>query len=328
MGENGRKNFSEEEFYSHYYQKALSIGKYFCHTTELAQEIAQLTSIKLFLWKDKVQKPDQWVYQVARNYAFQLLKTYEKEGSFQETLQHVVKAEKYPNLMDMPKLEAVLSDVPASFLSDTEKEIAKDYFVKGLKLGQLVKNYAISEKSINEKIYHIKQEIILFLRFGTEFKMIPKIAGTHLNSNIMYFLRKLKNSLETQNFSILSGYIDNSVDLNKLVRAEKLVSIINYELRYNAPGTYRLLTAFLTDKKFPYAIAFTIKLTDYKKIRIISEPTLTERVVKFSPKDMTDETKLINARKIDGSQVLSRDEALKLISKIKTTEIEVKSPKE
>ena len=328
MGENGQKNFSEEQFYDHYYQKALSIGKYFCHTNELAQEIAQLTSIKLFLWKDKVQKPEQWIYQVARNYAFQLLKSNKIEGDLKKKLQLTVQEENYPDLLEMPKLKAVLDDVPDSFLTETEKDIAKDYFVKGIQLEQLLEKYSISYESINEKIYHIKQEIILFLRFGTVFKMIPKIAGTHLNSNIMYFIRKLKHSLETQNFSELSGYLDGSIELDKLSQVEKLEKIINYELRYREPGIYRLICTFLADRKFPYNIAFTIKLTDYKKIRIISEPGLTTKVLKISPESLTEEVKLMNAKKIDGSQVLTLAEVQELEKKIKTTEYKLKYNKD
>ena len=328
MGENGQKNFSEEQFYDHYYQKALSIGKYFCHTNELAQEIAQLTSIKLFLWKDKVQKPEQWIYQVARNYAYQLMKKNKTEKEFQNILQNIFQSDAYPELIEMPQLEFVISKIPSSFLSDNEKLIAVDYFINKFTTDQLIKKHDLTEDNVNENIYHIKQEIILFLRFGTDFKMIPKIAGTHLNSNIMYFIRKLKHSLETQNFSELSGYLDSSIVLDKLTQVEKLEKIINYELRYREPGIYRLICTFLTDRKFPYNIAFTIKLTDYKKIRIISEPRITTKVVKISPESLTDDVKLMNARKIDGSQVLSIDEVRELEKKLKTTEYKLKYNKD
>jgi len=328
MGENGQKKNSEEQFYNHYYQKALSIGQYFCHTNELAQEIAQLTSIKLFLWKDKVQKPDQWIYQVARNYAYQLMKKNKTEKEFQYLLQKIIQSDAYPELIEMPQLEFVISKIPSSFLSDNEKLIAVDYFINKFTTDQLIKKHDLTEDNVNENIYHIKQEIILFLRFGTDFKMIPKIAGTHLNSNIMYFIRKLKHSLETQNFSELSGYLDSSIVLDKLTQVEKLEKIINYELRYREPGIYRLICTFLTDRKFPYNIAFTIKLTDYKKIRIISEPRITTKVVKISPESLTDDVKLMNARKIDGSQVLSIDEVRELEKKLKTTEYKLKYNKD
>lgn len=318
MGENGKINFSEEQFYDHYYQKALSIGRYLCHTNELAQEIAQLTSIKLFLWKDRVQKPDQWIYQVARNYAYQLMKNNKSERDFHKALSRIIQSNSLPELIKIPHLETAISDIPASFLSEEEKLIAVDHFVHELGREQLITKYELSEDSLNEKIYHIKQEIILFLRFGTDFKVIPKIAGTHLNSNIMYFIRKLKHSLESQEFSELMRYIDTTIELVKLVKVEKLKKIINYELHYKEPGIYRLICTFLTEKNFPYILAFTIQLTDYKKIKIISEPTLTTKVLKISPDSITDEVKLAHARKIDGSQILSLEEVKNMEKKLKT----------
>jgi hypothetical protein len=54
MGNYAEKNIFEEKYYGQYFQKALSIGNYYCRDFDLAQEVAQLTIIKLYLWGDQV----------------------------------------------------------------------------------------------------------------------------------------------------------------------------------------------------------------------------------------------------------------------------------
>ena len=212
MSKNRQENLVEEDFYTHYFQKALSIGEYFCHKPDYAQEIAQLTTIKLFLWKDKIEKPDKWVYQVARNYSLQLLQKVKANNEFINFCGQNEAEASFPELIEHPDLENVLNEIQEEFIKTGDIQLARDYFINEQEIDDLIGRYSLSQAKLSEKLYNIRQEIILYLKFNSGFKVVGKIPGTRLNRNIMNFIHKLKESLETHDFTEIIRFMEKPSD--------------------------------------------------------------------------------------------------------------------
>ncbi|MCF7920591.1 MAG: hypothetical protein K9N06_11825 [Candidatus Cloacimonetes bacterium] len=317
MGKTGKENPEEEIFFQHYFQKALVIGKYFCYQIDLAEEVAQLSVIKLYLWKDKIVNTDKWIYQVARNYSLQIIKKQKKSAELELHLKHKKEQEEYSDLAEHPDLNQIFNELPTEFLDKKDIELAMDFYCNGFDKQKLVEKYDLDLSKVSEKLYHIRQEIILFLKFTGEFMFIPQIAGTRLNRNIHNFIRKLKHCLETLDFSELIAYTDNIDEIENLKNARKLIKLLHYKLRYIENGKYRLIIFYLTDKKMPYIIIFDVELADWKKIRMISRPVLPTRIIRINQAmEVSDEIYL--KVKQEGDYLLNKEEAEKLINSMDT----------
>jgi hypothetical protein len=323
LSEAWQDKFSEDSFYSHYYQKALTIGEHFCHKSHIAQEIAQLTTIKLFLWKERVEKPDKWVYQVARNFSLQMLDRLKSDTEFLQLIGAVSEAENYPDLIDHPNLEKIISEIPPEIFCESDRELARDYYVQEKDAGYLAEIYNLSEDSIIPKLYNIRQEIILYIKFTGNFKIICKVPGTKLNRNIMYLIEKLKQSLETQDFREVGKYLDSDKHLDSLKTARIVHKVHSYELSFLNPGLYRLNAIYLLENNVPYVISIDIQLADWKRIRIVSDFKFCKKIVKISREEVDDNIRRLKLRKHNGELLLSKEEILEIIDKTKHTLIEI-----
>ena len=320
MGNFSKENSYEELNYQHYYQKALTIGKYFCHQIDLAEEVAQLTVIKLFLWKDKVECPDKWIYQVARNNSLQIINKQKKSAELILLLKRKQEQEQYSALVECPDLDKILHELPTEFLDTKDRELAIDFYCNGIDKSQLIEKYKLDDIKLSEKLYHIRQEVILYLKFTGDFTFIPKISGTRLNRNILNFIRKLKHCMETMDFTQLAPYADNIEELEKLKEAQKFVKLLNYELKHREKGKYSLFISYLTDKTFPFVIMFDIKLADWKKIRVISRLVVPKKVFRINQK-LDGNDILLTKRTQNGNNLLSKAEADKILNKLDTTDL-------
>ena len=314
---------AEENFYTHYYQKALSIGEYFCRKSDYAQEITQLTTIKLFLWRDKIEKPDKWVYRVARNYSLQLLKKIQTNTEFIDSIGQNETEASFPELIEHLDLDNVLHEIPLEFINTGDFALARDYFIRELEFNDLVERYSLSPVKLSEKLYNIRQEIILYLKFNSGFKIVGKIPGTRLNRNIMNFIHKLKESLEMRDFTEIIRYMDKPTNLEDLKKVKIVQKVLRYELHYLEPGIYRLHVIYLLEGNIPYTISLKIKLTNWKKIRVISELKLPSKVIKISHEDVDDYARMLLIKKYSGENLLNNDEICEVIKNSKATEIKI-----
>ena len=97
--------------------------------------------------------------------------------------------------------------------------------------------------------------------------------------------------------------------------------VLSYELHYLEPGIYKLHVIYLLEGNIPYTISLKIKLTNWKKIRIISEFKLPSKVLKISHEDVDDNARKLLIKKYSGENLLNDYEICEVLKKTRTTEI-------
>lgn len=312
MVKNLNKKTETEIFFENAYNKALNIGRYFCKDNDLAKEIAQLTTVKLYYKKDEVKSPDKWIYQVARNNALQILKKQQRNQELNREIELMKKNDNLPDVIEHPQLEKVILDLPSGFMNDIDKNIAFDYFCNDLKKSQISAKYDIDMSKINDKLYHLRQEIILYLKLEGDFFYIRNISGTRLNRNINNFIQRFTECLNKKDYSNLSHFTDNFKDFEVFNELPCIDKIKTFEIK-KKNNEYKLMIICLTAEEDPFVTFFTVTFKDFKKIDSISKPALPDKAYRVNSKDLGEFTSVLKLRKRNGQFYCTKKEIDEII---------------
>ena len=288
-------------------QNAFQVASHFLADDDSAQEIAQLTAIEYFLNEENM-KPEtlhNWVYTVAKNKSLNFIKANKKKINYDPKIMGRNIQDNIQSFEQEMEFSEILSQIPNNIVNLKDRDILRH----ALKRGVLVaaKDLNINVHSFRTKIYRIKQEIMLYHKIQNGMKCIDPIPGTKLHHNLMNCVKKIKASLETNDFSFLTEFELDDKSRNRLEQTS-IHQIVKYQLDILKNNLYEVFVFYFEPNSKINSIRFEIVVDRGSRLKIVTFPQLPKKIVKIKNKDIPIELQEKLKPGKDGLIPLSREE--------------------
>lgn len=276
--------------------KAKHIAIKYVKDIDVAEEIAQLSVIQLFLNYDKIdnEKINSWLFTVTRNLCMDF---YRKSSDNKEILVDPLELSKRCVYEEIEAPQDLDIDT-YSFLSATDKKILKKYYNENVALEKLAQDFKIKTNALKAKIYSLSNEIKLYHLINSDVKYFTPTPATKFTKNINRFISVMLKALNTNDLSLLKRYCKDAV-IHKNIDKIKIKSYDNCKIIVYGNNIYDLIIAYLDfeSKIRIFKIKFTI--TDSSHLQVIEMPIIPKEVLIIDKKFIDpkkSEKELLNRR--------------------------------
>ena len=290
---------------------AFKVASHYLNDEDNAKEIAQVTAIECFLNHEKIRQDTlhSWIFTVAKNKSLNLIKFQGRQTIIDPNILDKIKLnslQKEFNKTGFEDIEMLLERTPKSIISFKKRELLLQVINNNYKINKIASKLNINKNSLRIKIYRIHQEMLLYHRLLNGCKRLYPIPGTKLHHNIMNFIKKLKDRLDKNDFSIFKDYIINE-QTKKILKSISIGTHVNYQLDIIEENTYLLFVGYLDKKKTFKGFRLLLSASKYK-LCVRSLPESPKKIVKIEEKDLPESfVKTLKSGK-DGMPIYTREE--------------------
>ncbi|MFA7057334.1 MAG: sigma-70 family RNA polymerase sigma factor [Candidatus Cloacimonadales bacterium] len=261
--------------------KAKQIAMNYVKNEDKAEEIAQLSSIQLFLNYDKIDKAkiNSWLFTVTRNLC---LDYFRENKTNKELLVDSQELEKYVVFENQHPIEELNLDL-YSFISARDKAILKKYYYDNVPITKLAQSFKIKQPQLKHKIYLLENEIKLFHLFDCGEVYFKPVPATKLTKNLNRFISILVEALQTNDLHLMKRYFKDAI-VHSSIDKIKIKSYEASKIKVECKNDYLIVIGYLDfdDNIRVFNIRFTI--TDSGNIRVLEIPIIPEKVLLLDKK--------------------------------------------
>lgn len=261
--------------------KAKQIAMNYVKNEDKAEEIAQLSSIQLFLNYDKIDKAkiNSWLFTVTRN----LCMNYFRDNKIdQELLVDSQELEKYVAFENQHPVEELNLDL-YTFISARDKAILKKYYYDNVPIAKLAQSFKIKQPQLKHKIYLLENEIKLFHLLDSPKVCFKPVPGTKLTTNLNRFISVLVDALNNNDLYLMKRYFKDAI-IHDYINKIKIKSYEASKIEVESKNNYLIMIGYLDfdDNIRVFNIRFTI--TDSGNILVLEIPIIPEKVLLLDKK--------------------------------------------
>lgn len=258
------------------FEKAKFIALKYVKEIDIAEEVAQLTSIKLYLNYDKIDKTkiNSWLFSVTRNLCMDI---HRKQKKTQELLVDPLDLSKNFSHEATELNEDLDLDIYA-FISVADKKILKKYYNQNVPLAKLAQDFKIKKDKLRRKIYSLENEIKLFHLINSDVVYFNPIPSTSLAKKINNFFKNLSKSLENYDLSSMKRYCKDAI-IHDSIKKIKIKSYETCKIKVIEDNNYNIIIAYLDFEKQLKVFNIRFTITKSGNIQVLEMPILPEKVL-------------------------------------------------
>lgn len=262
-------------------EKAKYIALKYVKNVDIAEEIAQLSSIQLYLNYAKIDKSkiNSWLFTVTRN----LCMDYFRENKTNKEV--LVDSKELENFVpfenEFPVRELDLDLY--SFISDRDKRILKRYYYENHSITKLAQSFKIKQDQLKYKIYLLESEIKLFHLFDNQGVYFKPVPATKLTKNINRFISVLTVALKNNDLNSMKKYCKDAI-IHDSIEKIKIKSYETSKIKVESKDNFLIVVGYLDfeDNIRVFNIRFTI--TESNSIRVLEMPIIPNKVLVIDKK--------------------------------------------
>ncbi|OQY40312.1 MAG: hypothetical protein B6226_00165 [Candidatus Cloacimonetes bacterium 4572_65] len=291
-------------------KKAKYIALKYVKNENIAEEIAQTASIKLFLNYTKIDEIslNNWIYKVTKNLCMDYFRKHKQDKELNDELYYLdnLPHEEESSSLSNQELNLELY----SFINKKDREILERYYLKQEGINELARAYKLKQKALKNKIYRLEQEIKLYHLIDSDVIYFKPVPATKLTKKINSFISSLVKALENNDLHSMSRYLKDT-KFNDAIDRIHIKSYETCKLQRDKDDNYLLLIGYLDfeDKIKVFYISFTI--TEARNVQVIEFPILPKRVLVIGKEycdSKTAEKKYLNKRGVYNQKLGTTDE--------------------
>ncbi len=258
------------------FEKAKFIALKYVKEIDIAEEVAQLTSIKLYLNYDKIDKTkiDNWLFSVTRNLCMDI---HRKQKKTQELLVDPLDLSK--NIAhEATEINEDLNLDIYDFISVADRKLLKKYYNQNVSLPKLAQDFKIKKEKLRRKIHSLENEIKLFHLINSDVIYFNPIPNTNLARKINNFFKTLSKSLENDDLSSMKRYCKGAI-INDSIKKVKIKSYETCKIKVIENNNYNIIIAYLDFEKQLKVFNIRFTITKSGNIQVLEMPILPEKVL-------------------------------------------------
>ncbi|MBI9030519.1 sigma-70 family RNA polymerase sigma factor [bacterium] len=282
------------------FEKGKFIALKYVQDIDLAEEIAQLATIQLYLNYDKIDKLkiDTWIFKVIRNLCMDY---YRKTSKNMEILVDPLELSQDIAFQES-HVRAELDIESYDFISETDKKLLKKYYNLNVPIPKLAQDFKIKKTRLKQKIYSLENEIKLFHLINSDIVYFNPLPTTKLTKKIDNFINILIKALHNNDLTSMRRYCKGAI-IHDSIEKIKIKSYETCRVKVIEDKNYQIVIGYLdlSDQIKVFNIKFTIAKAG--NIQVLEMPIIPERVIildkkcfekKITAKELTNERGLYN----------------------------------
>ncbi len=299
-------------------EKSKYIALKYIKNLDIAEEIAQLSAIQLYLNYNKIDKTkiNNWIFTVTRNLCidFHRKKTKDKEIFINPiTLSDMIP---YEQSETMTELDLDVYD----FISQSDRKLLKKYYNENVPLQKLAQNFKIKRNKLTRKIHSLENEIKLYHLINSDVIFFNPLPSTKLTKNINNFIKSLVKALNISNFSSMKRYCKGAI-IHETIKKIKINSYETCKIQIINEKNYQITIGYLDPESKIKVFDIRFNITDSGNIQVLEMPIIPEKVLvidkkyidpKYAEKELLDRKGLYN-NKLGSFDELEKNELARVI---------------
>ena len=278
------------------FERSKFIALKYVKNIDVAEEVAQLSTIQLYLNYDKIDKTkiNSWLFAVTRNLCLDILK---KQNKTKEILVDPLNLSKSIAYTQIEINEELDIDIYA-FISQADKKLLKKYYNQNVPLPKLAQDFKIKESRLKQKIHSLENEIKLFHLITSDVIYFKPITNTKLAKKINNLIKALVKALQNNNLASMRRYCKEAI-IHDSIKKIKIKSYEACKIKVIEDNNYNIIIVYLNfeEQLRVFNIRFTI--TKSGNIQVLEMPILPKRVLVIDKRyvDPQNPTKELTNRK-------------------------------
>jgi len=306
---------ADKTLYSKIKRYSIPVLKKYLTNQEDQEDVLVLVYMKYYLNSAKIdsEKLRSWIQKVTKNAAIDLLKKQKRD-----VLNNPVDFNKIENIYTETFLEdkqiKTLSEVLEENnidLKESDKELLQKYIAEGRILRQVAIKKGISYSTLRKRLYRLKREIRA--EYNKQHGMIASraIVGAKLHENLINFIKKFKNALETNSLEKMKLYF-RECEIPPKIPDIKIKNVLDYEIRLIENKKYELFVPYRNKNNQISGFTTIFEIYNENAIKIIQFPQPPQKILEFQiDKEIKD---IIMQTKKDGTLKMKREEIMEFIN--------------
>jgi len=262
-------------------QRAYQVSMHYVKEHDMANDIAQATSIKYYLNEEKINKDkaESWIFTVSKNLSFNYLKQCKRELNYSKNYFE----SKLQFTEDKNRITIDIDEI--YMINAKDRQLLKQYYAVSGNLSLLAKQTSTKKEILRQKLYRIKQEVKLFELIKDGTVCTRSIPGTKLHRKIKNFLDNLKTCLKENEIQRMKQYF-SQCKINKDVTSIDIKEIAQFDIDILDHNRYLLNIGYkdAADKVKFFRLRFHV--TDGGHIEVIEFPIVPKKVLAFNAKEI------------------------------------------
>jgi RNA polymerase sigma factor (sigma-70 family) len=290
------------------FEKAKFIAIKYVKDIDIAEDIAQLSSIQLYLNYDKINKTkiNSWFFVVIRNLCMDYHRKKSKDDELLVDPLELSQNIAFNQSHTMDELDINAYD----FISVSDKKLLKKYYNDNVPVSKLAQDFKIKTQQLKRKIYSLENEIKLFHLVGSDIVYFNPIPTTKLTKKINNFINTLIKALDKSDFSSMTKYCKDAI-IHDSINKIQIKSYETCKIKVIDDKIYQIIIGYLDleNQIKIFNIKFTI--TDSGNIQVLEMPIFPKRVLILDKKYVdpkNSEKELLNRKGLYNKKLGSIDE--------------------
>lgn len=303
------------------FEKAKYIAIRYVKDIDLAEEIAQLSSIQLFLNYGKIEKSkiNCWLFTVTRNLCMDLYRKNKKDLEIFVDPVELSESSIIQAIEDEEQLDIDVYD----FISEADKKLLKKYYYQNIPISKLARDFKIKVKQLKQKIYSLENEIKLYHLVNSDVVYFKLVPTTKLTKQVNNFIKALIKALEKSDFVSMKRYCKDAI-IHKSIENIKIKSYEACKIKVIEKDKYQIIIGYLDYENQIKVFNIKFTITKSGNIQVLEMPIIPKRVLVLDKKYIDPKSsvkELLNRKGLYNNKLGSIDEMKdKGIAKVIQTE--------
>ncbi len=278
------------------FERSKFIALKYVKDIDIAEEVAQLSTIQLYLNFDKIDKTkiNSWLFAVTRNLCLDILK---KQNETIEILVDPLNLSKAIAYTQIGINEELDIDIYA-FISQADKKLLKKYYNQNVPIFKLAQDFKIKESKLKQKIHSLENEIKLFHLITSDVIYFKPITNTKLAKKIDNLIKALVKALQNNNLASMRRYCKGAI-IHDSIKKIKIKSYEACKIKVIEDNNYEMVVGYLDFENRIRVFFINFSITKSGNIQVLEMPILPKRVLVIDKKHVAHQnpTKELTNRK-------------------------------
>ena len=257
-------------------EKSKFIALKYVKDIDVAEEIAQLSSIQLYLNYDKIDKAklSNWLFTVTRNLCMDFHRERSKSKEILVDPLEMSQVIAFEKDHTMEELDFDVYD----FITEADKNLLKKYYNQNVAISKLAKDFKIKQNQLKRKIYSLENEIKQFHLINSDVVYFNPVPTTKLTKKIDNFIKVLVKALKNNDLVSMKRYCKDAI-IHDSIEKIKIKSFEVCKIKITKDNAYQLVIGYLdfnNQVKF-FNVKFII--TELGGIQVLEMPIMPKRVL-------------------------------------------------
>jgi len=270
-----------DELIMNCFDKAKYIAMKYVKDIDIAEDIAQLASIQLYLNNDKIDnsKVNSWLFTVTHNLCMDYFK---KNKNNREILVDPLEVSQH-YAPEENKIHEELDIDAYDFISASDKKILKKYYNENVPLAKLAQDFKIKSSCLKSRIYSLSNEIKLFHLITSDVICFKPLPATKLTKNLNKFISVLLKALRNNDLGSMKRYCKDAI-IHQSIAKIKIKSYETCKIQIDGVNEYRLIIAYLDFQSKIGIFDIRFLITDSRNIQVVEMPIFHKQVLVIDKK--------------------------------------------